>query len=50
MFQDIPRNSTMASIAKAMWQLQRLSVHEYVQYLRALRLQPQSSSNLEKFN
>jgi hypothetical protein len=37
--------STMASIAKAMWQLQRLSVYEYVQYLRARGSSPQSSSD-----
>ena len=37
--------STMTSIAKAMWQLQRLGVYEYVQYLRARGSSPQSSSD-----
>jgi hypothetical protein len=37
--------STMTSIAKAMWQLQRLGVYEHVQYLRARGDSPQSFAN-----
>jgi hypothetical protein len=36
--------STMTSIAKTMWQLQRLGIYEHVQYLRA-RGGPQSFAN-----
>jgi hypothetical protein len=35
----------MTSIAKAMWQLQRLGVYEHVQYLRARGDSPQSFGN-----
>ena len=38
--------STMTSIAKAMWQLQRLGVYEHVQFLRAGR-GPKSSGELK---
>jgi hypothetical protein len=39
------KESTMTSIAKAMWQLQRLGVYEHVQYLRARGDSPQSFAN-----
>ena len=38
--------STMTSIAKTMWQLQRLGVYEHVQFLRAGR-GPKSSGELK---
>ncbi|MGC2056070.1 MAG: hypothetical protein WA665_21505 [Pseudolabrys sp.] len=38
--------STMTSIAKPMWQLQRLGVYEHVQFLRAGR-GPKSSGELK---
>jgi hypothetical protein len=39
-----PEELTMTSIAKTMWQLQRLGIYEHVQYLRA-RGRPQSFAN-----